>query len=178
MSWAIETKGYSQRRACAVVDLPPKTYRYTSRRPSDEELRQELKRLADERRRFGYRRLHLLQRRQGYEANHKRVLRIYREERLTVRQRGGRKRALGTRAPMAIPQGRNHRWSTDFIHGVLVDGRRFQVLAVVEDFTREYLALVADTSLSGQRVARELDRLAEWRGTPTRPDGPQMVNVR
>jgi putative transposase len=67
---------------------------------------------------------------------------------------------------MAIPQGRNHRWSTDFIHDVLVDGRRFRVLAVVDDFTRECLALVADTSLSGQRVARELDRLVEWRGTP------------
>ena len=111
MSWAIETKGYSQLRACALVDLSPKTYRYASRRPGDEELRQELKRLADERRRFGYHRLHLLLRRQGYEANHKRVFRIYREGRLTVRQRGGRKRALGTRAPMAIPQGRNHLWS-------------------------------------------------------------------
>jgi putative transposase len=76
VSWAIETKGYSQRRACGLVDLSPKTYRYTSRRTDDDALRQELKRLADERRRFGYRRLHLLLRRQGYEANHKRVFRI------------------------------------------------------------------------------------------------------
>lgn len=166
MSWAIKTKGYSQRRACGLVDLSPKTYRYTSRRLGDEELRQELKRLADERRRFGYRRLHLLLRRQGYEANHKRIFRIYREEKLTVRRRGGRKRALGTRAPMAIPLGPNQRWSTDFIQDVLSDGRRFRVLAVVDDFTRECLALVADTSLSGQRVARELDRLIEWRGPP------------
>ena len=166
MSWAIETKGYSQRRACTLVGLSPKTYRYVSRRPDDGKLRQELKRLASERRRFGYRRLHLLLRRQGYETNHKRIFRIYREEKLTVRRRGGRKRALGTRAPMAIPQGRNQRWSTDFIQDVLVDGRRFRVLAVVDDFTRECLALVADTSLSGQRVARELDQLVEWRGPP------------
>ena len=109
MSWAIETKGYSQRRACTLVGLSPKTYRYVSRRPDDGKLRQELKRLASERRRFGYRRLHLLLRRQGYETNHKRIFRIYREEKLTVRRRGGRKQALGTRAPMAIPQGRNQR---------------------------------------------------------------------
>lgn len=179
MSWAIETKGYSQRHACALVGLSPKTYRYTSKKPDDDGLRQELKRLANERRRFGYRRLHLLLRRQGFEANHKRIFRIYREEKLAVRRRGGRKRALGTRAPMAIPQGRNQRslaafvnkrlpgnGSTDFIQDVLTDGRRFRVLTVVDDFTRECLALVADTSLSGQRVARELDRLVEWRGPP------------
>ena len=76
-----------------------------------------------------------------------------REERLQVRRRGGRKRALGTRAPMALPQGPNQRWSLDFVSDTLTDGRRFRILAVVDDFTRECLALVADTSLSGARVA-------------------------
>ena len=89
-----------------------------------------------------------------------------REERLMVQRRGGRKRALGTRAPMTIPQGPNQRWSLDFVSDVLADGRRFRVLVVVDDFTRECLALVVDTSLSGVRVARELDRLAELRGLP------------
>jgi putative transposase len=68
-----------------------------------------------------------------------------------VRRRGGRKRALGTRAPMTLPQGRDQRWSLDFVSDVLADGRRFWVLVVVDDFTRECLALVADTSLSGLR---------------------------
>jgi putative transposase len=99
-------------------------------------------------------------------VNHKRLFRIYREERLTVRKRGGRKRALGTRAPMTIPQGGNQRWSLDFASDVLADVRRFRILVVVDDFSRECLALVVDRSLSGRRLARELDRLAERRDRP------------
>ena len=127
MNWAIENKGYSQRRACALVGMHPKTYRYASMRDGDDEVRAALRKLAHERRRFGYRRLHILLRRAGIEVNHKRVFRLYREERLTVRRRGGRKRAIGTRAPMAIPQGANQRWSIDFVADVLSDGRRFRI---------------------------------------------------
>jgi putative transposase len=83
-----------------------------------------------------------------------------------VRRRGGRKRALGTRAPLALPQGPNQRWSLDFLHDQLSDGRRFRILAVVDDFTRECLALVADTSLSGLRVGRELDLVVARCGKP------------
>ena len=83
-----------------------------------------------------------------------------------MRRRGGRKRALGTRAPMTIPQGPNRRWSTDFLHDVPTDGRRFRVWALVDDFSRECLALVVDTSISGRRVVRELDRVVELRGKP------------
>ena len=166
MSWAVTEKGYSQRRACALAGLAPKTYRYASIRPDDAELRETLIRLANKRRRFGYRRLHYLLRRQGIVLNHKKLFRLYREERLTVRRRGGRKRAIGTRAPMAIPQGPNQRWSVDFMHDVLTDGRRFRIFAVVDDFTRECLALVVDTSISGARVVRELHKIAELHGRP------------
>jgi putative transposase len=83
-----------------------------------------------------------------------------------VRRRGGRKRALGTRAPMALPQAPNQRWSLDFVSDALADGRRFRILAVVDDFSRECLALVADTSLPGARVARELDALIIHRARP------------
>ena len=166
MSWAMTEKGYSQRRACGLVGIAPKTFRYVSTRPDDVELRKRLKELADARRRFGYRRLHILLRREGVDVNHKKLFRLYREERLTVRRRGGRKRALGTRAPMAIPQGPNQRWSTDFVQDVLTDGRRFRIWALVYDFSRECLALVADTSISGRRVARELDRVIGLRGRP------------
>jgi len=91
------------------------TVRYHSRRPDDNELRQRLRALAQERRRFGYRRLHVLLRREGFTVNHKRLFRLYREERLMVRRRGGRKRALGTRAPTLAPQLPNERWSLDFV---------------------------------------------------------------
>ncbi|PHP64534.1 IS3 family transposase [Zhengella mangrovi] len=166
VSWAIEEKSYSQRRACALVGMAPRVYRYTSTRPDDKELRQRLRELSSERRRFGYRRLHLLLKREGVEVNWKRLYRIYKEERLTVRKRGGRKRALGTRAPMAIPQDSNQRWSLDFVSDTLVDGRRFRILCVIDDFSRECLATVVDNSLSGERVARELDAIAERRGYP------------
>lgn len=166
MSWAMEEKDYSQRRACVLAGIEPKTYRYRHRRQDDGVLRTRLKALAAERRRFGYRRLHLLLAREGVSVNHKKLYRIYREERLVVRKRGGRKRALGTRAAMALPQGPNQRWSLDFVSDALVDGRRFRVLAIVDDFTRECLSLVADTSLSGARVARELDAVIATRGKP------------
>jgi len=166
VSWAIEEKDYSQRRACRLVGVAPKVYRYRTRRSDDGVLRTRLKDLAAQRRRFGYRRLHLLLKREGTTVNHKKLFRIYREEKLMVRKRGGRKRALGTRAPMTIPQGANQRWSLDFVSDALADGRRFRVLAIVDDFTRECLALVADTSLSGARVARELDAVIARRGKP------------
>jgi len=166
VSWAIEEKSYSQRRACALIGLAPKVYRHRRQPADDAALRERLRALANERRRFGYRRLHLLLEREGQHVNHKRLYRIYREERLVVRRRGGRKRALGTRAPMTIPQGLNQRWSIDFAQDTLVDGRRFRIMAVVDDFTRECLGLVVDTSLSGLRVARELTAIAEQRGRP------------
>jgi putative transposase len=159
-------KDYSQRRACKLVGIEPKTYRYVSRRPDDAPIRQRLRELALERRRFGYRRLHILLRREGIILNGKKLYRLYREERLMVRKRGGRKRALGTRAPMAIPQGANQRWSLDFVSDALACSRKFRILAVVDDFSRECLALVIDNSLSGVRVARELDRIVEIRGKP------------
>jgi len=104
--------------------------------------------------------------REGIVMNHKKLLRLYREESLRVRRRRGRKRATGTRAPMTLLQGPNQRWSLDFVSDTLVCSRRIRILAVVDDFTRENLALVVDTSLSGARVARELDAIIAVRGKP------------
>jgi putative transposase len=125
-----------------------------------------MKSIAAERRRFGYRRIHVMLQRQGIVMNQKKLRRLYREEKLQVRRRSGRKRALGTRRPMVLPNAANERWSLDFVSDAFTDSRRFRVLAVVDDYTRECLALVADTSLSGRRVARELDGLIACRGRP------------
>ena len=108
----------------------------------------------------------MLLRREGQAVNRKRVQRIYREEKLTVRRRGGRKRAVGTRRPIEIPLAANQRWSLDFVSDQMTDGRRFRILTVIDNCTRECLALVADTSLSGRRVARELDTIIGQRGRP------------
>lgn len=156
----------SERRACKIAGVDRALVRYRAKTPSDAPLRDRLKALAHERRRFGYRRLHVLLRREGWAVNKKRVQRIYREERLMVRKRGGRKRALGLRAPMKAPDRPNACWSLDFVHDQMTDGRRFRMLCVVDECTRECLALVPDTSISGQRVTRELNRIIEWRGRP------------
>jgi putative transposase len=161
VTWTVSERGYSQRLACKLVGLEPKTWRYASKRPGDGEIRARLRGLAAERRRFGYRRLYILLAREGVRFNHKRLFRIYREERLGVRKRGGRKRALGTRSPMTLPEAANQRWSLDFVSDALGNGRRYRVLAVVDDFTRECIGLVVYTSLSGLRVGR-----ASWIASP------------
>jgi len=158
--------GMSERRACQAIGCVRMTVRYRSRRPHDGALRERLRALAKERRRFGYRRLLIFLRKEGFAVNHKHLCRIYREERLMVRKRGGRKRALGMRAPMPVPGLPNDRWSLDFVSDQFVCGRRFRILAVFDDCTRECLAAIADTSLPGLRVARELDLLIAWRGRP------------
>jgi len=156
----------SERRACRALGVDRTSVRYQATRPDDGALRDRLKALAQERRRFGYRRLHVLLRREGHAVNKKRVQRIYREERLTVRRRGGRKRAMGTRRPLDLPLVANQRWSLDFVADQMTDGRRFRILTVIDNCTRECLALVADTSLSGARVVRELDAVIRKRGRP------------
>jgi putative transposase len=156
----------SQRRACFVLGIDRSSVRYRSVRPDDADLREAMKAVASERRRFGYRRVHVMLERQGWHVNQKKLRRLYREEKLQVRKRGGRKRALGTRRPMLVPERPNERWSLDFVSDAFTDGRRFRILAIVDDFSRECLALVADTSLSGLRVTRELTALMTRRGRP------------
>lgn len=158
--------GVSQRRACEVLKVDRSSVRYQSIRPDDAGLRVTMKQVATERRRFGYRRIHVMLQRQGIVMNQKKLRRLYREENLQVRKRGGRKRALGTRRPMVLPSCANERWSLDFVSDALTDGRKFRVLAVVDDYSRECLTLMADTSLSGLRVARELNALIARRGRP------------
>ena len=161
-----ETHEVSQRRACSVLGADRSSMRYRSVRPDDADLRQAMKAVAAERRRFGYRRVHVMLERQGWQVSQKKLRRLYREEKLQVKKRGGRKRALGTRRPMRVPERTNERWSLDFVSDAFTDGRRFRVLAIVDDFSRECLALVADTSLSGLRVTRELTAIMARRGRP------------
>jgi putative transposase len=162
----MERHGLSQRHACRLVGLDRSTLRYQRKRPDDATVRQRLRELAAERRRFGYRRLGWMLAREGHAMNHKKLYRLYHEEQLMVRRRRGRKRAIGTRAPMTLPNAINQRWSLDFVSDALGDGRRFRILCIVDDFSRECLAAVVDTSLGGVRVVRELEQLGFERGTP------------
>ena len=156
----------SERRACLLIAADRKMVRYRSRRPSDVELRTLLRDLANQRRRFGYRRLFILLRDQGEPAGINRIYRLYREEGLTVRKRKARRRAIGTRAPILVEAKVNARWSLDFVHDQLAHGRRFRILNIVDEVTRECLAAIPDTSISGRRVARELTTIISVRGKP------------
>ncbi len=158
--------GMSERRAGAVVGADRTSMRYRSCRADDAELRARLCELAGQRRRFGYRRLHVLLRRDGLTINRKKTQRPYQEEGLTVRRRKGRRRATGSRAPVPVLALPNPRWSLDFVHDQLTTGRRFPILNIVDDVTRECLRAVVDTSISGRRVVRELTDLVAERGVP------------
>lgn len=155
----------SARRAQSVVGLSRGTVYYKSRR-DDGQLRTDMKEIAAERRRFGYRRLAIMLQRKGHVCNIKKVYRIYREEGLMVKRRKGRKRALGTRQPLPRPDRINQVWSLDFMSDALSCGRRFRVLGVMDQCSRECLTLVADTSIGGARVVRELEQLIRKRGKP------------
>ena len=132
--------GMSERRACRIVGADRKSVRYRSTRPDDAALRERLRALAAERRRFGYRRLHILLRRDGVLVNRKKTQRLYTEEGLTVRKRRSRRRAVGVRAAPPVLALPNQRWSLDFVHDQMASGRRFRVLNIVDDVTRECLA--------------------------------------
>jgi len=154
----------SERRACRVIGADRTSMRYRTRRAPDTALRQRLRDLAHERRRFGYRRLFILLRREGEPAGRNRIYRLYREEGLAVKKRRARRRATGTRAPILVSARANARWSLDFVHDQLACGRRLRILNVIDDVTRECLASIADTSIPGARVARELSQVIARRG--------------
>jgi putative transposase len=174
----IEQFSLSQRRACRLVGLQPCIYRYQSRRGSDGLVRERLKRLAREHPRWGYRFLGVLLRREGHKINHKRVLRLYREEGLKLRPKKRRKVVSMQRERPPATTGINQRWSMDFVSDTLSCGRRFRALSVIDCHSRECLALEVDTSLTGERVVRVLERLKETRGLPAviqTDNGPEFT---
>jgi len=168
----------SERRACGLAGLGRSSYRYQRRKWDESGLRERLKKLAAERRRYGYRRLTVLLNRAGESVNHKRVYRLYREERLGVRRRKRKRIGAVERQPLALPTHPNQRWSMDFVSDGLGDGRKFRSLNIVDDYSRECMAAEVDTSIPGRRVVRVLEQLGERRGLPqvlVTDNGPEFA---
>ncbi len=169
----------SERRACRVVGMLRSTFRYVLRRDSDGgRLLGRLRELAAERPRYGYRRLCDLLRVEGHAVNHKRVHRLYRAEGLQVRRRKRKRVAAAQRRPLPVVSRANQEWAMDFMLDTLANGRTFRTLNVVDDCTRECLAIEVDTSIPGLRVTRVLDRLVAERGRPERlvtDNGPEFA---
>ncbi len=156
----------SVRRTCRALGFSRSNWHYKSRRAPQKELISRLRALASKRKRWGYRMLHTILRREGQVVNHKRVYRLYCLEGLAVRRKVRKRMARGPRVTPPLATRPNERWSMDFVSDVTSSGRRYRILVVIDEFTREVLALVIDTSFSGARVGRELDAIAVSRGLP------------
>ena len=165
-------------RACGLMDLSPGSFYYRAQPPDDGELREALKEVAAKRRRWGYRMLTVLMRRQGFKDNHKRIYRVYREEGLQVPIRRRKKTARWRGKKPEAAAHRNDRRSMDFMSDQLACGRRIRTLNIVDDHTRECLAIEVDASIGGGRVCRVLDRTVASRGRPKRiltDNGPEFT---
>jgi putative transposase len=170
----------SERRACGLVNISTSVLRYQAKADTNGLLGERIASIAGQRRRFGYRRIHILLRREGWEVNVKRVYRLYRMAGLSVRKRSRKRIGMTERLPLLLPEQPNYAWSMDFVHDGLADGRRIRCLNVVDDFTKESIVIEVDTSISGLRVVRVLDRIAELRPLPKmiRVDhGPEFTSL-
>lgn len=173
-----ENHQLSERWACTIVRLCRSSCRYQAKPRNDDEIRSRLRELAEKRRKFGAPRLHTLLLREGYLINHKRTERLYREEGLSLRLKKRRKRISHLRVVMDRPERVNQHWSMDFVSDSLYNGRRFRVLTIVDDLSRECPALEADHSITGKRITRVLNRIALTRGLPeviTVDNGPEFA---
>lgn len=170
----------SERRACGLVQVCRATVRYEAHGLEDESVRQRLRELAALRKRFGYRRLGLLLRREGVVVNHKRVYRLYREEGLSLRRRKRKRLTSEGRGPGEAATRANQVWSLDFVSDSTATSRRLKLLTVVDTYTRESLVVEVDTSISGERMARVLDRVIAIRGAQPEEivmdNGPEMTS--
>jgi len=159
----------SERRACQVVGIWRSSHRYFSHRQDDRALRLRIREIAETRVRYGYRRVQVLLRREGWRVNHKRTYRIYCQEGLNLRRKHPRRHVTGSRR-MARPavERPNACWSMDFVVDSLFNGHRFRALTIVDNFSRECLAIEAGQSLTGAEVAAVVERLVKERGAPDR----------
>lgn len=159
--------GASERQVCALLKLSRSVYYYRSVARDSTALTLRIREISKARVHYGYRRVHVLLKRQGWPDNHKRVYRLYREEGPSLRhKRPRRHKTARIRQPTQQASGPNQIWSMDFVSDALFDGRRLRALTVVDQFTRECLAIEVGQSLKREDVARTMDYLAATRGTP------------
>ena len=168
----------SERRSCQLVGLSRSGFRYQVKVKDEQRLRLRLKELASQYPRYGYLLLHNLLKAEGLVINKKRTYRLYTEENLQVRTKK-RKKLTRPRVVMDTPLSSNERWSMDFVSDQLSNGRRFRVLNIVDDFSREMIGQLVSVSISGQQVARFLNELIEQRGKPKNlvcDNGPEFTS--
>jgi putative transposase len=170
----------SQRRACELLKVNRKTLNRKSVKTDVPALRARIKDIAATRVRYGYPRIHILLRREGWIVNRKRVYRIYREEGLSMRLKPPRRRkSAAVRSARPVADVVNHTWSMDFMADNLADGRKIRLLTIVDNFSRECLALDVDRGFKGTDVAQVLTRIVSERGKPRQircDNGPEFIS--
>ena len=170
----------SERHVCKALNFPRASHRYQSVRDERAELRIRLRDLASTRVDFGYRRLHIFLLREGWKVNHKLVYRLYIEEGLQMRRkRPRRNRSCQVRVTRPKASCTNESWSMDFMSDQLFDGKRFRLLTLVDNFSRESLAIRVGTRMTGDDVVAALERVKEVRGCPQSirvDNGPEFIS--
>ena len=135
----------SERRGCAALRFHRSSQRYRPSRDDQAPLRMRIREIAAARVRYGYPRIHVLLRREGWTVNRKRVYRLYRLEGLSLRHKRPRRHVTAARRmERAMASRPDEQWSMDFVSDALFDGRRIRALTLVDNFTREALAIVVD----------------------------------
>jgi putative transposase len=173
-------EGLSERAACRLAGCARRTFQYRVRRVDDPAIIQRMRALAQERPRFGWRRINVLLQREGIVLNHKRLRRIYRAEQLQVRARKKRHVRYVRGSTVVTATRPNQRWSVDFVHDTLANGRQIRALTLIDDFTREALAVEVDFSLPTLRVLRIFDAIVWERGLPQTirfDHGPEFTSI-
>ena len=177
LEWTYEV---SERRGCAALRLNRASHRYRTIRNDQAMLRGRIRELAAARVRYGYYRIYILLRREGWKINHKRVYRLYRMEGLSMRLKRPRRHVMAAHRQNRPAAGAiNENWSMDFVSDALFDGRRIRALTVVDDFSRESLAIEVGQSITGEQVVAVMNRLTAVRGVPQRirvDNGPEFVS--
>lgn len=169
----------SVRRACKLVALPRSVLMYKKKPKDDSSLIDALHGLVDKHPTIGFWKCYHRLRRKGYGCNHKRLYRVYTMLRLNVRRKARRRLPQRIKQPLTAPQAINQGWGMDFMCDSLVDGRRFRLLNIIDEYNRESLAIEIDTSLPALRVIRTLEQLIERRAKPQSirvDNGPEFIS--
>ena len=169
----------SERQSCQVIGISRSMYRYQSQRSSDREIRNFLKELAEKKPSWGYGKMRDYLKNQGHPWNRKRIRRIYREMGLNLRIKPKKRLPSRNPKPLIQPVAANVSWSLDFMSDNLENGRSFRILNILDDYNREALCILIDTSIPALRVVRTLEMLASWRGYPQQlriDNGPELTS--
>lgn len=177
----VEEKQLSTRQACKIVSLPRSVALYHKKVKDDSSLIDALQQLVEKHPTIGFWKCYHRLRRKGLSCNHKRLYRVYTMMKLNVRRKSKRRIPQRVKQPLLVPMEANNSWSMDFMCDSLVDGRRFRLLNIIDDYNRESLAIEVDTSLPALRVIRVLERLIEIREKPRSirvDNGPEFISDR